>query len=78
MVCKVLVPPSGMNPMPLALKAQSSNHWTAGEVPVSYTLLTIHNIELYFNINVHMHIYLIHAHRSLSNLKLYHMSKNYC
>ena len=77
-VCKVLVPRSGMKPMPPALKAQSSNHWTAGEVPVSYTLLTIHNIELYFNINVHMHIYLIHAHRSLSNLKLYHMSKNYC
>ena len=77
-VCKVLVPRSGTKPMPPALKAQSSNHWTAGEVPVSYTLLTIHNIELYFNINVHMHIYLIHAHRSLSNLKLYHMSKNYC
>lgn len=31
--CSSLVPGPGFEPVPLALEAQSSNHWTAKEVP---------------------------------------------
>ena len=31
--CSSLVPGPGFEPVPPALEAQSSNHWTAGEVP---------------------------------------------
>ena len=30
----ILVPQPGIEPMPLALGAQSLNHWTAREVPI--------------------------------------------
>ena len=30
--CRILVPRPGIEPMPLAVKAQSPNHWTAREV----------------------------------------------
>ena len=30
--CGILIPPSGMEPVPLALGEQSLNHWTAREV----------------------------------------------
>ena len=33
--CEIIVPQAGMEPMPLAVAAQSSNHWTAREVPLS-------------------------------------------
>ena len=32
-VCGVLVPWPGMEPIPAALEAQSLNHWTSKEVP---------------------------------------------
>ena len=32
--CGILVPQLGIEPMPLAMEAQSSNHWTARELPV--------------------------------------------
>ena len=32
--CGILVPQSGIEPMPLAMEAQSPNHWTARELPV--------------------------------------------
>ena len=31
--CRILVPHQGIKPAPLAVKAQSSNHWTAREFP---------------------------------------------
>ena len=31
--CEILVPPSGMEPMPATVKAWSLNHWTLREVP---------------------------------------------
>ena len=31
--CGILVPRPGIEPAPLALEAQSLNHWTAREVP---------------------------------------------
>ena len=34
--CGVLVPPSGIEPLPPALEAQSLNHWTVREVPVFF------------------------------------------
>ena len=33
--CGILVPQPGIEPMPSAVKAQSPNHWTAREFPVS-------------------------------------------
>ena len=33
--CRIWVPRSGIEPMPLAVKVQSPNHWTAGEFPSS-------------------------------------------
>ena len=35
-VYRILVPRPGIEPMPLAVKAQSLNHWTTREVPGSY------------------------------------------
>ena len=32
-VCSILVPQPGIEPIPLAVEAQSPNHWTAREVP---------------------------------------------
>ena len=29
MACRILVPPPGIEPMPLAVEALSPNHWTA-------------------------------------------------
>ena len=31
--CRILFPPSGTEPRPLAVRAQSPNHWTAREFP---------------------------------------------
>ena len=33
MACGILVPQAGIEPGPLAVEAQSPNHWTAGEFP---------------------------------------------
>ena len=33
MACRILVPRSGIEPKPSAVKAQSPNHWTAREFP---------------------------------------------
>ena len=32
MACRILVPPPGIEPGPLAVKAQSPNHWTTREI----------------------------------------------
>ena len=34
--CRILVPQSGIEPRPLAVKAQSPNHWIARELPPTY------------------------------------------
>ena len=34
--CGILVPQPGIEPEPLAVKARSSNHWTAREFPGLY------------------------------------------
>ena len=31
--CGILVPPPGIKPRPMAVKAQNPNHWTAREFP---------------------------------------------
>ena len=31
--CKILLPPPGIEPVPSAVKVQSSNHWTTREFP---------------------------------------------
>ena len=67
--CWILVPWPGIEPASPAVEVWSLNHWTARDVSLSHTPLTVHNIELYFNINICVHIYLTHAHRSLNNLK---------
>ena len=33
MACGILVPQPGIKPVPLAMEAQSLNHWTTREVP---------------------------------------------
>ena len=39
--CRILIPPSGMEPVPPAVRAQSPNHWTAREFPrVSFPFLS--------------------------------------
>ena len=37
MTCRILVPQPGIEPAPLAAKAQSPNHWTAKEYSSMYT-----------------------------------------
>ena len=32
--CRILVPQPGIEPMPLAMKAQSLNHWTARQISI--------------------------------------------
>ena len=34
--CGILVPQPGIEPAPPAVEAQSPNHWTAREVPISH------------------------------------------
>jgi len=38
LVCEFLIPQPGIKPKPSILKAQSANHWTAGEFPILYLL----------------------------------------
>ena len=40
MVCRIIVPKPGIEPMSLALEAWSLNHWTAREVPITGILET--------------------------------------
>ena len=37
--CGILVPQPGIEPVPLAVEAQSLNHWTTREVPMSKILI---------------------------------------
>ena len=39
MAGEILVPPSGIKPVPTAVEAQSLNHWTAGEVLYTFKKL---------------------------------------
>ena len=39
--CGILVPQPGIEPRPLAVEAQSPNHWTAGEVPLVSLLICL-------------------------------------
>ena len=36
--CRILVPPSGIKPVPPAVEAQILNHWTTREVPLLFCL----------------------------------------
>ena len=38
--CKILVPQSGIEPGPLAVKGQNPNHWIAREFPPTYIFLS--------------------------------------
>ena len=39
--CRMLVPRPGIEPMPPAVEAQSPNHWTAREFPLSFYFLLL-------------------------------------
>ena len=40
--CGILVPPPGIEPLVLAMEAQSTNHWTAGEILKTPFLYPLH------------------------------------
>ena len=50
--CGILVPWSGIEPSPSAIKAQSLNHWTPGEFPHSFL-----NLCLYFSFITFAHFF---------------------
>ena len=35
-VCGILVPQPGIEPLPLTVETQSLNHWTTREIPLQY------------------------------------------
>ena len=64
MACGILVPPPGIELMPLAVKARSPNHWMATEVPTTGwprnspgpVLISHHPAVFFFLINILPHL----------------------
>ena len=70
-VCGILVPQPGIEPGPLAVKAQSCNHWTTMEFPILLFLLLLEvalEFEVYINSKIHFQIILYHITDSVSTL----------
>ena len=51
--CGILVPRPGIEPVPLAVEAQSPNHWTAREFPIELLLVS----KFYLSFNPHNKLY---------------------